>query len=130
VLVALTELTTSPVPLATRDVAPVMKLAPVTVMGTVAPCRPEAMSNAVMAGASGAETVMVNVTPLLVPPGVVTVTERGPVVAAGPIRNVAVIVDAEDTTGDEMVIPVPLTVKVVAPITKFAPAIATSLVSP
>ena len=74
-------------PLMALIVAPV-RFAPVIVTGTVVPVTPV---GGVMANRDGIKVVMVNVTELLTPFGVVTSTARAPSVAVGSTLNVAVI---------------------------------------
>jgi hypothetical protein len=76
-LVTLKPLTVTPVPDTARAVAPV-RLVPVRVMGTMAPCAPEAGLILDRVGAGGG-VATVNVTELLVPFGVTTVTVLSPV---------------------------------------------------
>jgi hypothetical protein len=70
----------------------------------------------------------INVTALVVPPGVVTVNVRGPVAAFGSIVRMAVRVEELVTFTFEMVMPLPpLTDTVVPPTTKLLPEIVTSV---
>ena len=63
----------------------------------------------------GPALLIVNVTALLVPAEVVTVTDRSPGAAAESIEKFAVINVPLETTIELTVTPVPLTVSVVAP---------------
>jgi hypothetical protein len=107
-------------------VAPVTKLVPVTVTGTVAPCAPLFGLAAVRVGAGG---FTVNDTPLLVPPFVVTVTLLAPVAAVPEIVKVAVICVALDTVTLLTVIPL-LPGFTVAPLTKLVPVSVTATAVP
>ncbi len=110
-----TALTVTPDP-DTDTVVPVAaKFVPVRVTGTTEPRKPEAGVTAVNVGVGGASTV--NVTVLLVPPGVVVMlTVLEPVVAEVEIVNVAVTVVSFTTVRLLEVTPEPDTVIAVAPV--------------
>src|SRR5688572_11522798 len=89
-----------------ETVAPATKPVPVSVTLTDAPCRPAAGLIEVSAG--GARPT-VKIAALLVPPGVETVTFRGPGVAVGLIVNEVVRPVGLPTTIPPSVMPPPLT---------------------
>jgi hypothetical protein len=120
-LVTVTVPTVTPVPL-TATVAPVTKLVPVNVTeASIVPAAPVFGEICVNVGAAGIPAVMVNVTALLDPPAVVTVTLRFPVAAAGSTMKLVVSCVALVTVTGPTVTPEPLTATVVAPVTKFVP---------
>ena len=88
-------MTVTPVPDTFTDVAPV-RLVPVRVTGTLMEpmggCVADAGAIEVSVGGAGADATTVNVTLLLVPPGVVTLMVPAPVVALAAIVQVAVTV--------------------------------------
>jgi hypothetical protein len=104
-----------------------MKFVPVNVTDRVAPCSPDDGS---IAANVGDDELTVKVTAPLVPLGVLTVTLRAPLGAAGIITRVAVS-DVPLTTVTEVpVTPVPLIARVVAPKTKFVPVNVTGTLTP
>src|SRR5262245_48943936 len=82
-----------------------------------------------MAVKVGAPSRTVNTTALLVPPPVVTVKLRGPRVASGAIENVALSAFGAETLTLLTVIP-SIAPMLVAPVTKFVPAIVTLTLEP
>ena len=76
------------------------------------------------------DTLIVKVWGSLVPPGVVTVTVRGPKAAAGPIAKLAVSDVVLPTSTLMTVTPPPPTTTAVAPTTKLVPVSVTTKKSP
>jgi hypothetical protein len=107
--------------------APVMKLVPVRVTGTVAPCAPLGGARAVRVGVLPPETVKVAAP--LVPYGVVTLMLRAPTVALEAMVRVAVICEKLTTVTLLTVTPVE-EMLTVAPGTKLVPVRVTGTVAP
>jgi len=125
-LATVTPLTVTPVPDTLTALAPV-RLVPVRVTGTVAPCMAAA---GLIAVSVGAETIItVNVTLLLVPLGVVTVTFLAPVAALPPMARLAVTEVALTTLILLAVTPVPDTLTALAPV-RLVPVSVTGTVTP
>jgi hypothetical protein len=110
--------TVMPAPLTFTLVAPITKFVPVKVTSTAFPATPKFGCTFVNVGC-GAWTV--NVCALLVPPTVVTVTLRAVAAAFAAIVNVTVKLVVLVTFGVPTVMPVPLTITVVAPAMKLVP---------
>ena len=107
---ALTYGANTPVPLNASTVPPGTRLAPPKVAKIDSPCTIWGYSGEVRVGTSDA---IVNVTELLVPLGVVTVTFRAPGCALDATVNVVVRDVVPETVAVPNVIPVPLTTTVV-----------------
>jgi len=125
-LTTLTPLTVTPVPDTLTALVPV-RFVPVRVTGTVAPCAP--VLGLIVVSVGGGIVVTVNVTPPLVPPGVVTVTFRPPVAALPLMAKLAVIEVALTTLTPLTVTPVPDTVIAVA-FVRLVPVRVTGTVAP
>jgi hypothetical protein len=107
----------TPDPLIAMDVPPAMNPVPVKVTAVIVPGAAADGFKVVSVGdPAGSSTV--NVTGLLVPVGVVTVMERGPIGAAESMVSIVVSEVLEVTLTVPAVTPVPLTLTAVAPATK------------
>jgi hypothetical protein len=115
----------TPVPDTVIVVAPVKPL-PESMTGTLVPLTPVAGAIDASVGAAGLTTV--NVSVLLVPPGVVTLTVLALAVAVAEIANVAVTVVLLTTVRPLYVTPAPDTVIVVAPVRSVPVSVTGTLV--
>src|SRR2546426_6290519 len=111
--------TVTPAPL-TATLAPLAKLVPVSATATLVRRAP--LAGLTEESVRGAGRSTVKVTAALVPPGVVTVTLRAPAAAVPAIVNVVIkpVLPFAMVTGPTDT-PVPLTVTVLAPLTKLVP---------
>jgi hypothetical protein len=103
-------LTLTPVPPTVIADKPPSRAVPVNVTGVEVPAGPLAGLMLVNVGVSGVAAVTVNVSALLTPPCVVTVTFRAPVAAFAAMAKVAVAVVEFETCMLLTLTPVPLTV--------------------
>jgi len=122
-----TPLGVTPIPLTLTVLEPTTKLAPFKVTPIVAPAAPE---GELMEVSVGMAPDTVNVTPLLVPSGVVTVIVRAPIDAAPEMER---IIDKDvdpNTWTDPTPMPEPLMLTVVEPTRKPLPVKPTNRVWP
>src|SRR5712692_10293376 len=106
---------------------PAMKFVPVSVTPTAVPAIPQLGLSPVSVGAPAEAELTVNVTPLLVPPAVVTLTLCPPTGAPAVMANVAVTCVAVATT---LLTVMPLSALIVAPVRLVPVSVTVVMVCP